>query len=73
MSKQDKVQPGAEYGAESVAALLRLVGVAIDAAGAANVAASLSTQVRSANKAFASLPFEAEPAVYLAVGTREAP
>ena len=63
----------AAYSAESAAALLALVGVAIERSRAANVAAALNTQVGSANKAFASLPFEAEPATYLSVCNGETP
>ena len=62
-----------DYTAESAAALLQLVGVAIERTGAANVAAALSTQVGSANKAFAGLAFETEPATYLSVCAAEAP
>lgn len=63
----------AEYDADSATASLRLIGVAIDTAGAASVAAALNTQIGRAAPAFAALPFEAEPAAYLAVSAEEAP
>lgn len=58
---------------ESATALLALVGVAIDPARAASVADTLNTQVAGANKAFAALSFETEPATYLKVSAEEAP
>ena len=58
---------------ESATALLALVGVAIDPARAASVADTLNTQVTGANKAFAALSFETEPATYLKVSAEEAP
>jgi len=63
----------ADYSAESATALLALVGVAVDHPGASNVAAALNMQVGSANKAFAALSFETEPATYLSVCAAEAP
>ena len=66
-------QNSAEYSAESAAALLQLVGVVVENTRAANVAASLNTQVGSANAAFAKLSFETEPATYLSVCAAEAP
>ena len=58
---------------ESATALLALVGVTVDPARAANVADTLNTQVSGANKAFAALAFETEPATYLKVSAEEAP
>jgi hypothetical protein len=58
---------------ESATALLALVGVALDPARAASVADTLNTQVSGANKAFAALAFETEPATYLKVSAEEAP
>ena len=58
---------------ESATALLALVGVAIDPARAASVAETLNVQVGGANKAFAALAFETEPATYLKVSAEEAP
>ena len=58
---------------ESATALLALVGIAIDPARAASVADTLNTQVTGANKAFATLSFETEPATYLKISAEEAP
>lgn len=58
---------------ESATALLALVGVTVAPARAANVADTLNTQVSGANKAFAALAFETEPATYLKVSAEEAP
>jgi len=58
---------------ESATALLALVGVAIDPVRAASVAETLNAQVGGANKAFAALAFETEPATYLKVSAEEAP
>ena len=65
--------PPGKHTAESATALLALVGVALDPARAASVAETLNTQVSGANKAFASLTFETEPATYLRVSAEEAP
>jgi hypothetical protein len=62
-----------KYTPESAAALLALVGVTVDPSRAASVAETLNTQVVGANLAFASLPFETEPATYLKVIAEEAP
>jgi hypothetical protein len=62
-----------EYTADTATALLALVGVEADPARAAGIAATISTQVRGANKAFAELTFETEPATYLKVSAKEAP
>ncbi|MCX7158680.1 MAG: hypothetical protein WCO67_11280 [Betaproteobacteria bacterium] len=58
---------------ESATALLALVGVAVEPSRAASVADTLNTQVTGANKAFAALTFETEPATYLKVAAEEAP
>lgn len=58
---------------ESATALLALVGVTVDPTRAASVAETLNTQVSGANKAFAALAFEIEPATYLKVSAEEAP
>jgi hypothetical protein len=63
----------AKYSPESATALLALVGVSVDPARAASIAETLNTQVGGANKAFAALTFETEPATYLAVVAGEAP
>ena len=63
----------AKYTPESATALLALVGVAADPARAASIAATLNMQVSGANKAFAALTFETEPATYLKVSAEEAP
>jgi hypothetical protein len=57
--------------AEAITAQLALVGVAVEPASAAGIAETLSTQVTSANKAFAALAFEIEPATYLKVAAEE--
>lgn len=62
-----------DFTAESVAALLALVGTTIEPARAANVAEALATQVSAANAVYASLPFEAEPAGYLHACAEAAP
>jgi hypothetical protein len=54
-----------QFTADSVSALLALVGTTIEPARAANVAEALSAQVSAANAAYTSLPFETEPAGYL--------
>lgn len=58
---------------ESATALLALVGVKVDPSRAAGVAETLNMQVGGANKAFADLTFETEPATYLKVSAEEAP
>ncbi len=58
--------------AESVTAVLALVGVTLDAARAPGVAQTINAQVTGANKAFAALEFETEPATYLKVSAGEA-
>ena len=63
----------AKHTPESATALLALVGVEVDPARAAGVAETLNTQVTGANKAFAALAFEVEPATYLKVSAEEAP
>ena len=63
----------AKYTPESATALLALVGVAADPARAASIADTLNLQVSGANKAFAALAFETEPATYLKVSAEEAP
>ncbi len=62
-----------KYTPESATALLALVGVAADPARAASIADTLNLQVSGANKAFAALAFETEPATYLKVSAEEAP
>lgn len=62
-----------KYTPESATALLALVGVTADPARAASIADTLNTQVSGANKAFAALTFETEPATYLKVSAEEAP
>ncbi len=62
-----------KFTADTVTALLALVGTNIEPARAANVAAALATQVSAANAAYASLPFEAEPAGYLHACAEAAP
>ena len=57
---------------ESVTEMLAVVGVALDPARAANVAAIISTYVAGANKAFVNLPFETEPATYLGSSEEDA-
>ncbi len=61
------------FTADSVTAMLALVGTSIEPARAANVAEALAAQVSAANAAYASLPFEAEPAGYLRAATEAAP
>jgi hypothetical protein len=63
----------AKHTPESATALLALVGITLDPARAASVAETLNAQVGSANKAFAALAFETEPAAYLKVSAEEAP
>ena len=58
--------------AESVTAMLGLVGVTLDAARAPGVAQTIDAQVAGAGKAFAALEFETEPATYLKVSAGEA-
>lgn len=62
-----------DFTADSVAALLALVGTTIEPARAANVAEALTAQVSAANAAYAGLPFEAEPAGYLRASAEAAP
>ena len=62
-----------KFTADAVTALLALVGTNIEPARAANVAEALATQVSAANTAYASLPFEAEPAGYLRASAEAAP
>lgn len=62
-----------QFTADAVTALLALVGTNIEPARAANVAEALATQVSAANAAYASLPFEAEPAGYLHACAEAAP
>ncbi len=62
-----------KFTADAVTALLALVGTNIEPARAANVAEALATQVSAANAAYASLPFEAEPAGYLHACAEAAP
>jgi hypothetical protein len=61
-----------KFSADSVTALLALVGANIEPARAASVAEALNTQVSAANTVFAALPFEAEPAGYLHACAEEA-
>jgi len=61
------------FTADSVTALLALVGASIEPERAANVAAALNTQVSAANTVYATLPFEAEPAGYLRASAAAAP
>ena len=61
------------FTAESVTALLELVGAKVEPAGAVAVAAALNAQVPAAGKVYATLPFEAEPADYLRISAEEAP
>ena len=56
---------------ESVTAVLALVGVAIDPSRASSVAETLHAQVSGADRAFAALAFETEPATYLVVAAGE--
>jgi hypothetical protein len=58
---------------ESAAALIALTGVTADPARSASIAEVLNTQVAGANKAFAALAFETEPATYLKIAAEEAP
>lgn len=58
--------------ADSVTAMLALVGVALDPGRAPGVAQTINTQVAGANKAFATLDFETEPATYLKASAGEA-
>lgn len=51
--------------AELVQAMFELQDASIAPERAAAVAATLQAQLATANKAFAKLPFEAEPAAYL--------
>ncbi|MEO8203708.1 MAG: hypothetical protein ABI630_07590 [Betaproteobacteria bacterium] len=60
-----------EHNAQSVTALVGLVGVALEPERAASVARTLNAQVRAASPAFAALPFETEPATYLRVSAEE--
>ena len=62
----------AEQTPQSVTEMLAVVGVALDPARAANVAAVISTYVAGANKAFVTLPFETEPATYLKASAEDA-
>ena len=62
-----------KFTADAVTALLALVGTNIEPARAANVAEALATQVSAAHAAYASLPFEAEPAGYLHACAEAAP
>lgn len=62
-----------KFTAESVTALLALVGTIIEPASAANVAEALDTQVSGVNKACATVPFEAEPSGYLRASAETAP
>lgn len=50
---------------ELVQAMFELQDASIAPAQASAVAATLRAQLATANKAFAKLPFEAEPAAYL--------
>lgn len=61
------------YTPESATALLALVGIKADPGRAPGIADTLNAQVTGANKAFAELAFETEPATYLAVTAKEAP
>lgn len=58
--------------AESVTAMLALLGVALDPARAPGVAQTITAQVTGAKKAFEALDFETEPATYLRVSAGEA-
>ncbi len=60
------------FTADTVSAMLALIGTDIEPARAASVAESLAAQVSSANAAYASLPFEVEPAGYLNVAAEVA-
>ena len=62
-----------DFTADCVTALHALLGTKIEPARAANVADSLSTQVSAASVAYASLPFESEPAGYLRAAAEAAP
>ena len=62
-----------KYTPETVTAMLALVGVEVVPERAAGIAATLNAQVSGANKAFATLAFETEPATYLKVRAEEAP
>jgi hypothetical protein len=57
---------------ESVTEMLAVVGVALDPARAANVAATVSAYVAGANKAFVTIAFETEPATYLKTSAEDA-
>ncbi|MCY7371605.1 MAG: hypothetical protein LH479_12295 [Polaromonas sp.] len=61
------------YTPETATAALALIGVCIDPSRAAGVAETLNAQIRGASKAFAELPFETEPALYLKVSAEQAP
>lgn len=62
----------ADQSPEAVTQMLAVIGVALDPARAANVAATITTYVSGANKAFAAIPFETEPATYLARSAEDA-
>ena len=57
---------------EAVTQMLAVIGVALDPARAATVAATITTYVSGANKAFAAISFETEPATYLARSAEDA-
>ena len=58
--------------AESVTAMLAVLGVALEPARAAGVATTINAQVTGLNKAVAAIAFETEPATYLKVSAGEA-
>jgi len=66
-------KPPTPFTAEAASALLALTGVNVDPARAAGIAATMNAQVGGANKAFAALAFETEPATYLGISAEEAP
>ena len=57
---------------QSATEMLAVVGVALDPARAANVATIVSAYVAGANKAFATVAFETEPATYLKASAEDA-
>lgn len=61
------------YDQETATAMLALIGVSIDPSRAAGLAQTLNLQIDGASRAFASLAFETEPALYLKVSAEESP
>jgi hypothetical protein len=56
-----------------VAEMLAIQGVAVPPEASKAIAAGLGAQLAKAVPAYAALPFEAEPATFFVVATRERP